>query len=126
MNSKFFILLGSGVTANCVNPGITRTEIARHSVDKSMISRVIIGPLLKAFMKTPMQGAQAVIQCALDPQLEGQCGKYFRYLLINRILIHKYISFSEMKEQPIAPNASNEKDAKRLWLISERWTRLTK
>jgi hypothetical protein len=29
-------------------------------------------------MKTPMQGAQAVIQCALDPTLEGQCGKYFR------------------------------------------------
>ena len=31
-----------------------------------------------------------------------------------------------MKEEPIAPNASNDKEAKRLWLISERWTRLTK
>ena len=31
-----------------------------------------------------------------------------------------------MKEEPIAPNASDEKDAKRLWLISERWTRLIK
>ena len=35
-------------------------------------------------------------------------------------------SFSDMKEETIAPNATNEKDAKRLWLISERWTRLTK
>jgi hypothetical protein len=33
-------------------------------------------------MKTPMQGAQAVLQCALDPKLDGQCGKYFTYLLI--------------------------------------------
>ncbi|CAF0884057.1 unnamed protein product [Adineta steineri] len=101
---------GSGVIANCVNPGITRTEIARHTIDKSIISRVIIGPALKAFMKTPMQGAQGVIQCALDPQLEGQCGKYF----------------NDMKEEAIAPNATNEKEAKRLWLISERWTRLNK
>jgi hypothetical protein len=69
---------GSGVTSNCVNPGITRTDIARHSVDKSIISRVVIGPILKAFMKTPMQGAQAVIQGALDPALNGQCGKYYR------------------------------------------------
>jgi hypothetical protein len=31
-----------------------------------------------------------------------------------------------MKEETIVPNASNDKEAKRLWLISERWTRLTK
>jgi len=30
-------------------------------------------------MKTPIQGAQGVLQCALDPKLDGQCGKYFRY-----------------------------------------------
>ncbi len=80
--NTFLLSLGSGVVANCVNPGITRTDIARHSIDKSFISRAIIGPVLKAFMKTPMQGAQAVIQCALDPNLDGQCGKYFRYAFI--------------------------------------------
>ncbi len=79
---SFLSLLGSGVVANCANPGITRTDISRHSIDKSFISRAIIGPFLKAFMKTPMQGAQAVIQCALDPNLNGQCGKYFRYSFI--------------------------------------------
>ena len=63
---------------NCVNPGITRTDIARHSIDQSFLSRMIIGPVLQAFMKTPTQGAQAVIQCALDPKLDGQCGKYYR------------------------------------------------
>lgn len=31
-----------------------------------------------------------------------------------------------MKEEPIVPHATDEKDAKRLWLISERWTRLVK
>lgn len=95
---------------NCVNPGITRTEIARHSIDKSFISRTIIGPLLKAFMKTPIQGAQAVLQGALDPKLDGQCGRYL----------------SDMKEESIVPHAMDEKNAKRLWLISERWTRLIK
>lgn len=69
---------GSGVTANVVNPGITRTNITRHTIDQSFLSRVIIGPFLRAFMKTPIQGAQAVIQCALDPALQGQCGKFFR------------------------------------------------
>jgi hypothetical protein len=37
-----------------------------------------------------------------------------------------FISSSDMKEDPLTANATNEKDAKRLWLISERWTRLTK
>lgn len=84
-----FFPLAAGVTANCANPGITRTDITRHSIDKSFISRVIIGPFLKAFMKTPIQGAQAVIQCAIDPALDGQCGKYFRYKLIE--ILHKCI-----------------------------------
>lgn len=78
----FRLCSGSGVIANCVNPGITRTEITRHSIDKSFISGVIVGPFLKAFMKTPMQGAQAVLQGALDPQLDGQCGRYYRYASI--------------------------------------------
>ena len=81
-------LLGSGVTASCVNPGITRTDIARHSIDNSFISRSIIGPFLRAFMKTPMQGAQAVLQCALDPNLNGQCGKYFRYFIYIEISLN--------------------------------------
>jgi hypothetical protein len=33
---------------------------------------------------------------------------------------------SDMKEEAIVPQAANDKEAKRLWLISERWTRLTK
>lgn len=69
---------GKNVTVNCVNPGMSRTDITRHSVDNSIISRNIVGPFLSAFLKTPIQGAQAVIQCALDPQLNGQTGKYFR------------------------------------------------
>ena len=71
-------MLASGVTTYCVNPGITRTDISRHSIDRSFISRAIIGPFLRAFMKTPIQGSQAVLQCALDPTLADQCGKYFR------------------------------------------------
>jgi hypothetical protein len=31
-----------------------------------------------------------------------------------------------MKEEAIEAGAKNEKEGKRLWLISERWTRLTK
>lgn len=78
-------------------------------------------------MKTPMQGAQAVVQCALDPKLEGQCGKYFRYCFFpNKYIVFIFILFSDMKEEPIVSNATNEKEAKRLWLISQRWTRLTK
>lgn len=100
-------LEGTGVTANAVHPGIVNTEIGRYlGVQKSFISRMILSPFLWLLLKTPRQGAQTTIYCALSPDLEKVSGKYF----------------SDSKEQEPAPQALDVDAAKRLWTISERWT----
>lgn len=65
----------AGVTANFLHPGAVKTDIA----DK--------GPGLRKFFfylslgingKTPWQGAQTTIKLAVDPDLAGTTGEYFR------------------------------------------------
>ncbi|XP_063590817.1 retinol dehydrogenase 13-like [Penaeus indicus] len=103
-------LQGTGVTCNAVHPGIVLTEIGRHmSIHKSWIAAMFLKPLLWLFLKTPRQGAQTTIYAALSSDLEGVSGKYF----------------SNQKEATVSEAAKDKEAAKRLWAISERWTRLT-
>ena len=53
--------------------------------------------------KSPKQGAQTSIYCAVSPDLNGVSGKYF----------------SDCKEKELLPHALNDEDAKKLWNISE-------
>lgn len=97
------------VTVNAVHPGIVNTEIFRYmSFYQSTFSTLFIYPFSWLFMKTPRLGAQTVIHVAVDPSLKGVSGKYF----------------SNCKEIDPSPQAENEDFAKRLWLISEKWTKL--
>lgn len=103
-------LQGTGVTCNAVHPGIVLTEIGRHmSIYKSWIAAMFLKPLLWLFLKTPRQGAQTTIYTAVSSDLEGVSGKYF----------------SNQKEAAVSEAAMDKEAAKRLWAISERWTRLT-
>ncbi|CAH1791842.1 unnamed protein product, partial [Owenia fusiformis] len=102
-------LEGTGVTSNAVHPGIVNTEIGRHmKVNKSYIAWPIIGPIKFLFLKSPEQGAQTSLFCALDSSLENVTGKYFK----------------NCAESHFVESAKNAADSKRLWAISERWTRL--
>ena len=70
---------GSQVTANALHPGLVKTEIGRHlGISKSYISSFILGPFVWLLLKTPSQGAQTSIYCALEPNLQNVSGKYFR------------------------------------------------
>ncbi|XP_064600291.1 retinol dehydrogenase 13-like isoform X2 [Liolophura sinensis] len=103
-------LEGTKVTVNAVHPGIVKTELGRHmSISKSYLSWIFLGPPSWLLMKTPKQGAQTTLFCALDPSLENVSGKYF----------------SDCKEKEVAPEATDPAVAARLWAISEKWTRLT-
>lgn len=60
-------LEGTGVTVNCVHPGIVATELAREAPQGGKNTRGI----------TPKEGAQGPLHLALSPALEGVSGKYF-------------------------------------------------
>ncbi|XP_026479135.1 retinol dehydrogenase 11-like [Ctenocephalides felis] len=67
------------VTTYSLHPGIIHTELGRH-LDSTIfpgmrwIWRSIIGPW---FAKTPQQGAQTTIYCAVDDQCEEESGLYY-------------------------------------------------
>nr|XP_023025613.1 retinol dehydrogenase 12-like [Leptinotarsa decemlineata] len=103
-------LEGTGVTANCVHPGIVDTEITRHmSFYNSWLATIFVKPLAWPFVKSPKQGAQSTIFLAIDKTVEKVTGKYF----------------SNYEESNVGENATNESDAKWLWATSEKWTRVS-
>jgi retinol dehydrogenase-14 len=62
------------VTANVLHPGVVSTSFGAE--DPASIQRVFI-PLLRAFIKTPAQGAATSIHLASAPDLEQVTGRYF-------------------------------------------------
>jgi len=67
-------LIGTGVTVNTAHPGITATNIV------DAISAPALKPFIgvvKRFLLTPEQGAQAAIHLATAPELQTTTGRYF-------------------------------------------------
>uniref|UniRef100_A0A9J8ARS2 Si:dkey-94e7.2 n=2 Tax=Cyprinus carpio TaxID=7962 RepID=A0A9J8ARS2_CYPCA len=60
----------TGVTAYAVHPGIVRTELKRHM----NLGLLIIWKIVRPFTKTPGQGAQTTIYCAVQPELDKESG----------------------------------------------------
>ncbi|XP_076051845.1 retinol dehydrogenase 13-like isoform X1 [Oratosquilla oratoria] len=103
-------LKGTGVTSNAVHPGIVNTDLSRHmSIAKSWIAAVFARPILWLFLKTPRQGAQTTIYAALSQDLQAVSGKYY----------------SNQEETELSKDAQDMAAARRLWAISEHWTRLS-
>ena len=67
-------LQGTGVTANCFDPGFVRTNIGQR--DASLPVRLLI-KLIWSFGKSPAQGAQTSVYLASSPEVEGVTGHYF-------------------------------------------------
>jgi NAD(P)-dependent dehydrogenase (short-subunit alcohol dehydrogenase family) len=67
-------LEGSGVTANVLHPGVVRTAFGAE--DPGGVQRLLV-PLVRAFMKTPEQGAATAVHLASAPDLEHVSGRYF-------------------------------------------------
>ncbi|HSW48122.1 MAG TPA: SDR family oxidoreductase [Candidatus Saccharimonadales bacterium] len=62
-------LEGSGVTINCLHPGLTRS----HLLDKLPFIKI----LFNFISGTPEKGAQTSIYLASSPEVEGISGEYF-------------------------------------------------
>lgn len=102
-------LEGSGVTVNALHPGLVDTELMRHmGVFNSFFAKIFVWPLVWPFLKTPINGAQTSLYCALDPELEKVTGQYF----------------SDCKQTDVAPQGADDAMAKFLWKVSEKWCRI--
>lgn len=95
-------LQDTGVTVYSLHPGIIHTELGRHFWPKLPLwKRVLFQPLM-VFIKTPWEGAQTSIYCAVDERLAEESGLYY----------------SDCQRKPAAPQGLNDESAGRLWDLS--------
>jgi retinol dehydrogenase-14 len=67
-------LEGTGVTANVLHPGVTRTDFGAE--DQARYFAWMSG-LVRPFMKSPARGAETPIHLASSPDVAGMSGRYF-------------------------------------------------
>ncbi|XP_069673279.1 retinol dehydrogenase 13-like isoform X2 [Periplaneta americana] len=74
-------LQGTQVTTYAVHPGVVATDLGRH-LDTTMFKGVswMFRNVGKLFMKTPEEGAQTSIYCAVDENVKNDSGLYYRAL----------------------------------------------
>ncbi|XP_071751847.1 retinol dehydrogenase 12 [Centroberyx gerrardi] len=87
-------LKGSSVTVNSVHPGTVNSELTRHSTLMTIFFTVF-----SMFLKTPREGAQTTIYCAVAEELHSISGKHF----------------SDCAPAFVAPQGRSEETARRLW-----------
>ncbi|XP_034015500.1 retinol dehydrogenase 12 [Thalassophryne amazonica] len=90
-------LKGSNVTVNSVHPGTVNSDLTRHSTLMMLLFTVF-----SIFLKTPQEGAQTSIYCAVAEELQSVSGKHF----------------SDCTPAFVAPQGRSEETARRLWDIS--------
>lgn len=88
-------LNGSGVTVNCLHPGVIKTKLLREGFGDYP-------------GETPEKGARTSIYLAGSPEMDGVSGKYFEN---QRIARSSTMSYDEALQE-------------RLWIISEKLTAL--
>jgi NAD(P)-dependent dehydrogenase (short-subunit alcohol dehydrogenase family) len=67
-------LEGTGVTANALHPGVTRTGFGAEDAVSAMAPFVAI---LRPFMRSPERGAETAVYLASSPDVEGVTGRYY-------------------------------------------------
>lgn len=95
-------LEGTGVTANCLHPGVVSTALFR---DMKRWQRIAIW-LGRPFLLTPARGADTAVYLAASPDVAGVTGKYFE-------------KREAVRSSPVSYDAEL---ARRLWDASEALT----
>ncbi len=99
-------LVGTGVTANCLHPGVVRTNFGSQT---GGLFGMVWSKLARPLELSPEQGAQTIIYLASSPEVEGVTGMYYQ------------------KKKPIKSHAQTYDPAvqTRLWQVSEQLTKMT-
>ncbi|TRY86823.1 hypothetical protein DNTS_020541 [Danionella cerebrum] len=87
-------LHGSNVTVNSLHPGTVRSELVRHSTIMSLLFA-----LFSMFLKSPREGAQTSIYCAVAEELQSISGQHF----------------SDCAPAFVAPQGRSPETARKLW-----------
>ncbi len=96
-------LQGTGVTANCLHPGVVASGFGQtYGGFMSVLIRIA-----HPFMITPEEGARTQVWLASSPDVEGVTGKYF----------------AKCKERAPTSAALDDAAAAKLWGLSEELTR---
>jgi len=98
-------LEGTGVTVNCLHPGVVRTGFGKDMGGLFSIGVKIMGP----FMMSPEKAARALVYLGSSPELERANGKFF----------------SKSKERESSRESHDQAAAERLWQVSAELTRLS-
>ena len=61
------------MTVNSLHPGTVNSELTRHSTLMTILFTVS-----SVFLKTPQEGAQTSVYCAVAEELHAISGKHFR------------------------------------------------
>ncbi len=98
------LLEGTGVTVNCLHPGVVRTGFGKDQ--RGLMSMLIsVG---SPFMMSPERAARAAIYLATSHELEGVTGKHF----------------SKGREERSSEKSYDMASAERLWKISAELTKI--
>ncbi|NXI57134.1 RDH12 dehydrogenase, partial [Chloroceryle aenea] len=89
--------IGTKVTANALHPGSVHSELVRHSFVMSWLWK-----MFSFFLKTPREGAQTTIYCAVAEELDSVTGQYF----------------SDCQPAYVSPRGRDDETAKKLWSVS--------
>src|SRR6266852_2488424 len=98
-------LQGTGVTVNCLHPGVVRTGFGKDMGGLFSIGVRVVSP----FMMSPEKAARAAVYLASSPELEGITGKHF----------------SKGKEEKSSRESYDQATADRLWQVSAELTKLS-
>lgn len=96
-------LSGTGVSIYAVSPGMVWTNLGRH-INISWWKMILLAPIAWFYIRTPYQGCQTIIHCAVSEEVESESALYYR----------------NCEKEDIAPNAKDDALAKKLWEVSEQ------
>ncbi|NXJ33196.1 RDH12 dehydrogenase, partial [Ciconia maguari] len=84
-------------TANALHPGSVHSELVRHSFVMTWLWKIF-----SFFLKTPSEGAQTSVYCAVAEELDSVTGQYF----------------SDCQPAYVSPRGRDDETAKKLWSVS--------
>ena len=96
---------GSGISVYCLRPGMVRTDIGRH-VTLARLLHYVLWPVSWLLVKSPYEGCQTVLHCALSEDLQGTSGRFY----------------ANCAEEPWSKVSLDDAVAVQLWNVSEELT----
>ncbi|XP_054712940.1 retinol dehydrogenase 14-like [Uloborus diversus] len=96
-------LKGTGVSVYSVSPGMVWTNLGRY-MSISWWKMALLAPIAWFFIRTPYEGCQTILHCAVSEEVEGESGLYYR----------------NCEKEAIAPVAMDDVLSKNLWDFSEK------